>query len=190
MIFVNGIIQRMFPGIFLDRDGVIIENRADYVRSLDDVSIFPQALDALVRIRDTPYKVIIVTNQSAIGRGLISYESAQAINSYLVSTIEDAGGRIDGLFMCPHTPEQGCNCRKPNPGLILDAAQFLSIDLQQSLIVGDALSDILAGHSAGIPQLYLVRTGRGIDQLNLPQASELPPFLIFDTLSDALGRLV
>jgi D-glycero-D-manno-heptose 1,7-bisphosphate phosphatase len=190
MKFADGIIQRMFPGIFLDRDGVIIENRPDYVRTRDDVSIYPQALDALVSIRESPHKIVIVTNQSAIGRGLMSHEAAQAINSYLISIIEAAGGRIDGIFMCPHAPDQECYCRKPNPGLILEAAQSLSIDLQRSLMVGDALSDILAGHSAGIPQLILVRTGRGIDQLNLPQASELPPFLTFDTLSDALGRLI
>jgi D-glycero-D-manno-heptose 1,7-bisphosphate phosphatase len=104
------------PAIFLDRDGVLIENRPSYVRGWEDVHIFHQALAALVRISTAPYKIVLVTNQSAVGRGLISSEVAWAINRRLVSVIEDAGGRIDGVFMCPHAPQDRCACRKPKPG--------------------------------------------------------------------------
>jgi len=176
----------MFPAIFLDRDGVIIENRPDYVRSWDDVNFFPQALTALASITNSSYKIIIVTNQSGVGRGLISLKTANEINQRLITEIEQHGGRIDRVFMCPHTPDEGCNCRKPQPGLILQAEKELSIDLKRSIMIGDALSDIQAGQLAGIARTMLVRTGRGVEQANLRIPSDLKPFQIFDTLSDAL----
>ena len=94
----------MHPAIFLDRDGVIIENQPAYVRSWDDVQFIPQALVALARLRDSLFKIVIVTNQSAIGRGQITLSEADSINRRLVQVIEKAGGRIDGVFMCPHAP--------------------------------------------------------------------------------------
>jgi D-glycero-D-manno-heptose 1,7-bisphosphate phosphatase len=107
----------MEPAIFLDRDGVIIENRPSYVRSWADVVILPLALEAMARIHASPFKIVIVTNQSAVGRGLLGLEEAWAINHHLQQVIEESGGRVDGLFMCPHSPEDHCNCRKPKPGL-------------------------------------------------------------------------
>ena len=118
----SGIIHAMFPAIFLDRDGVIIENVPAYVRSWADVSIFPQAVQALVRLNHSPYKIVIVTNQAGIGKGLFSQAEAESINQRLIGEIERAGGRIDGVFMCPHTPNDGCDCRKPKPGLFMQAA--------------------------------------------------------------------
>ncbi|NIS81738.1 MAG: HAD-IIIA family hydrolase [Anaerolineales bacterium] len=180
----------MQPAIFLDRDGVIIENRLDYVRTWMDVSIYPQALTALARIQKSPYQIVIVTNQSAIGRGLTSQAEVEIINKRIVREIELVGGRIDGVFMCMHCPEDECACRKPKPGLILQAAETLSLDLQSSLLVGDALSDIRAGKDAGIPLTVLVRTGLGAAQEGLPEAVGLKPFLIYDTLAEALADLV
>lgn len=180
----------MNPAVFLDRDGVIIENVDTYVRSWSDVVIFPDALRALARLRDTVYKVIIVTNQSAVGRGIISADEAQAINQRLIQIIEQSGGRIDGVYMCLHAPPQGCECRKPRPGLIMQAASELSLDLNRSLMIGDALSDIQAGQNAGIPKNILVRTGRGEKQSRLPEALALKPFLIYDRLEDTVNDLV
>ena len=180
----------MKPALFLDRDGVIIENRSNYVRAWSDVSIYPQAIESLIKVKSTGHKIIIITNQSAVGRGLTSPETAQEINLRLIEEIRSAGGRIDGIFMCPHAPHENCACRKPQPGLILEAADSLSLDLNRSILVGDALSDIMAGQSAGIGKNVLVRTGRGNAQSAIPLAAQIPPFLIYDTLAGAISDLI
>ena len=148
----------MKPAIFLDRDGVIIENRPDYVRSWDDVEIYPQALETLVKISQSSYSIVIVTNQSAVGRGLIPLSAAQAINRQLVDEIKQTGGRVDGVYMCPHAPWEGCECRKPEPDLFFQAARDLSLDLMRSVMVGDALSDIIAARTAGVSRQAMVLT--------------------------------
>jgi len=178
------------PAIFLDRDGVLIENREDYHRSLQEVSVFPQALEALAKANQSPYAFVIVTNQSAIGRGLITPARADAINLRVVAEIEEAGGRIDGVFMCPHTPEDNCECRKPKPGLILQAARSLFLNVERSILVGDALSDIEAARLAGIQRAALVLTGRGAAQVRLPEANDLGHFHTFTDLATALEVLL
>lgn len=177
----------MLPALFLDRDGVIIENRADYVRSWKDVVFFPSALTALRRIARTHRKIVIVTNQSAVGRGIISLEEAQELNLQIFDFVNRSGGRIDAIYMCPHAPDDHCDCRKPKPGLLLRAAQELSLDLCSSIMVGDALSDLLAGQAAGIRDLILVKTGRGIDQARLNHSAIHNPFRIVDDLGSALA---
>jgi D-glycero-D-manno-heptose 1,7-bisphosphate phosphatase len=179
----------MDPAIFLDRDGVVIENNPNYVRSWSDVFIYPHALSALARISKLNYRIVIVTNQSAVGRGLISLQDAQDINDRLVAEIQANGGRIDGVFMCPHAPEDNCSCRKPNSGLILEAARELSLDLKRSTLIGDALTDLQAGLAAGVSRNILVMTGRGKNQLLLKAANELEPFLVYENLFEALADL-
>lgn len=176
------------PALFLDRDGVIIENRANYVRSWSDVEIYPQALEALACIRHTPFKIIIVTNQSAVGRGIISLETAWAIQERLVRVIEGHNGRIDDTFMCPHAPEANCNCRKPRPGLLLQAAAKYDLNLSQSIMIGDALTDIQAGKNAGVSQAMLVRTGRGLAQ-SLENKAALFPLNVSEDLFSGLETL-
>lgn len=177
------------PALFLDRDGVIIENRANYVRTWADVEIYPQALAAMARIRDIPYKIIVATNQSAVGRGIISLETAAGINERLGDVIRKAGGRIDGVFMCPHAPDDRCHCRKPQPGLLLQAAKTHALDLSRSLMIGDALTDLAAGQAAGVPQNILLRSGRGATQMQLPDAAQFAPLTVYDNLADALANL-
>ena len=175
------------PAIFLDRDGVIIKNRPDYVRSWADVTTYPQALSVLARVSELPYKIVIVTNQSVVGRGGISLEAAEAINERLVADIAGAGGRVDGVFMCPHAPQDRCGCRKPRPGLLLQAAQTLAIDLSSSWMIGDALTDVMAGRAAGVACSALVLTGRGQSQMELPEATSMGPFPVYDDLTAALN---
>jgi D-glycero-D-manno-heptose 1,7-bisphosphate phosphatase len=177
------------PAIFLDRDGVIIENRRDYVRSWADVEVFPQALEALATLSRSSYCVVMITNQSAVGRGHISAETAAAINDRLLAVIRAAGGRVDAVYMCPHDPAAGCSCRKPRPGLLLRAAEDLRLDLSRSLMIGDALTDIQAGQAAGVARAILLRTGRGRDQERLPEAASLAPFAVYDDLLEALDFL-
>ena len=180
----------MYPAIFLDRDGVIIDNCPDYIRRWEDVHFYPQALQALSRIRTSPYKIVIVTNQSAVGRGLVALETALQINQLIIETIGQHGGRIDGSFICPHAPQDDCDCRKPKPGLFYQAAKALTLDLGMSFLIGDALSDLLAGQAAGLRQVALVRTGRGAQQEYLLRPIELKSFLTFETLSEALSELI
>jgi len=179
----------MDAAIFLDRDGVIIENRDQYVRCWEDVAFIPAAIDALCSIRDTPFRIVLVTNQSAVGRGLITLEAALEINRRVIDHIQAMGGRIDGTWMCPHAPEANCSCRKPKPGLLLQAASAMNLDLSRSFMVGDALSDLQAGWAAGVREAILVRTGRGNHQSQLPQVAELPPFHTFDNLAEALVHI-
>ncbi len=180
----------LHPAIFLDRDGVIIENCPAYVRAWSDVQIFEQALTALARLTQSQFKIVIVTNQSAVGRGIITFEQAHSINTRLVTTIVQAGGRVDGVYMCPHEPKDQCACRKPKPGLLLQAAKDLSLDLGQSIMIGDAISDLLAGRYAGLHKAALVRTGRGSDQIQLPIPPELDNFSVYETLLDAIIALI
>ena len=177
------------PALFLDRDGVFIENCANYVRSWQDVHFFPEALAALAHIREVSYKIIVVTNQSAVGRGIISLETAATLNERILEVVRQANGRIDASYLCPAKPGTNDPCRKPRPGMLLQAAKEHNIDLSQSYMIGDALTDVQAGQAAGVMQAILLLTGRGKVQAQLPQAQELPPFSIYPTLADALAQL-
>ena len=156
------------PGaaVFLDRDGVINDNHEDYILSWDQMQLLPGSLTALTKLAQTNYTIVIVTNQSAIGRGLIKADAAREINDRLLACIEQCNGRIDGLYLCPHAPYDLCECRKPKTGLLLQAAQELNINLNRSWLVGDAITDLQAGISAGV-QSILVHTGRGTSQSSL-----------------------
>lgn len=176
------------PAIFLDRDGVIIENRDAYVRSWADVEIFEQAIETVVALQPLPYHIVIVTNQSAVGRGIISLAQAVGINDRLVEIIHNRGGRIDKVYICPHSPAAGCDCRKPKPGMLLTAAQELDIDLAESIMIGDALTDLEAGIQAGVKDTILLATGRGSVQAALPQAEKYSSSLRFPDLTAAIGH--
>lgn len=180
----------MFPAIFLDRDGVLIENRSNYVRDWSDVKIYPEAISALSHSAIKNYKIVIVTNQSAVGRGIISLETANEINSRLVNLIHRHGGQVDGVYMCPHKPDDDCFCRKPRPGLLLQAAKEMSLDLQSSWMIGDAWSDVLAGQSAGVQQAILLKTGRGEVQLLQSRPESITNHLIFDNLPLAFEAII
>ena len=175
------------PAVFLDRDGVIIENRERYVRAWADVAFLPGALAALARLSRRPLAVVIVTNQSAVGRGLLSAAEAEAINAGLLAAIRAAGVRVDAVYLCPHTDADGVDCRKPAPVLLRRAAADLDLDLPRSVLIGDALSDLAAGRAAGVGRVALVRTGRGVEQEHLAAGQ---PLDVFDNLADALAALL
>jgi len=177
----------MFRAIFLDRDGVLIENRSEYVRTWSDVEVYPEAIQSLGHL--IGYKVVVVTNQSAVGRGLMTLETARAINNQLIDVFKKRGAHIDGVYMCPHAPDAQCDCRKPNPGLLLQAANDLSLDLTRSWMIGDAWSDLLAGKAAGVRDVALLKTGRGNDQLLQPKPVALNDYYVFNDLADALTTI-
>jgi D-glycero-D-manno-heptose 1,7-bisphosphate phosphatase len=147
-------------------------------------------VEALHRIDDAGYRIVLVTNQASVGRGLLSLEKAEAINRQLVETLRRSGIEIDGVFLCPHRPEDACDCRKPAPGLILRAAAALGLDLAASLLVGDAVSDLQAGMAAGVGRVALVRTGRGHEQESLLAAAGLAAAPVFDRLAEAVETLL
>lgn len=180
----------MFSAIFLDRDGVLIENRSDYVRDWSDVKIYPEAISALSLPAIKNYKIVIVTNQSAVGRGIISLETANEINSQLVNLIHQHGGHVDGVYMCPHKPDDGCSCRKPKPGLLFQAAIELSLDIQSSWMIGDAWSDVQAGQLARVRQAVLLKTGRGEEQISQSRPEDIKNHLIFDNLPLAFDAII
>ncbi len=174
------------PAIFLDRDGVVIENRANYILSWDDVEIFESSMQSLAERADTDYLFVVVTNQSPVGRGLLPLEKATAINNRVIEVARNYGGRIDGAYICPHAPDAKCNCRKPNPGMLLQAAEDLNIDLSRSIMIGDALTDLEAGIRAGVGNCFMLMTGRGRDQAQLPEADNYKNILKFEGLPEAL----
>ena len=151
------------PAVFLDRDGVLNQNRADYVRTWQQVEFLPGVFQAMQRLAASPFVIVVVTNQSAVGRGLMTAEGLAVINGGIVQQVQQAGGRIDAVYACPHRPDEGCPCRKPRPGMLLQAAQDLGIDLARSFLVGDAISDLEAATAAGCRPL-MVLTGRGRKQ--------------------------
>ena len=135
--------------VFLDRDGVINGDSPDYIKSLDEFAFLPRSLEALKRLARLDAEIIVVTNQSQIGRGVTPAEVIHGMNRWMVEQIEAEGGRITDVFVCPHAPEEQCGCRKPQPGLLLMAAEKHGIDLGRSIMVGDRPSDLAAAQAAG-----------------------------------------
>jgi histidinol-phosphate phosphatase family protein len=140
--------------VFLDRDGTLIDD-VGYISDPEDVRLVPGAADALRALRDAGFRLVVVSNQSGLGRGLVTQEQADAVHERFVQELEGAGARIDAAYYCPHTPEDGCACRKPQPGLLLDAARELDLDLEQSFMVGNSDVDVAAGEAAGVRAVLL-----------------------------------
>jgi D-glycero-D-manno-heptose 1,7-bisphosphate phosphatase len=179
----------MRRAVFLDRDGVISENRPDYVKRLEEFVLLPGVVDALRLLSGAGLLIVVVSNQSAINRGLVSWETVSAITSYLEDTVWSVGGRIDSVYLCPHRPDEGCDCRKPKPGLLRRASSDLDIDLRESYLVGDALSDVQAALAAGVQPL-MVLTGRGREQVSSLGDSGLGLVPVFGDLLGAAQWIV
>jgi len=170
--------------VFLDRDGVINENRPDYVKSWQEIKFLPGAFESLRRLANTPCLIIVISNQSAINRGLVASSTVDDIHSRMRTAVERHEGRIDGFFCCPHRPDERCDCRKPKPGLLLLAAQHFSLDLHQCYLVGDAATDLAAARAVGCHPI-LVLTGRGRESLPLVKNSQDNQTMVFDDISAA-----
>lgn len=145
--------------VMVDRDGVIVRNRPDYVKDWSEVEILPGALDGLALLARSGHRIFVLTNQSAVGRGLMSMSQLEAIHDRLGREVEAAGGRIEGFLVCPHVPEAGCICRKPAPGLLYKARDDHGVDLGNCYVIGDHQSDIAAAAEVGSPSI-LVLSGR------------------------------
>lgn len=137
------------PAVFLDRDGVLNRDSDAFIKTPDELHLFPGAAAAVARLNAAGYAVVIVTNQSGIGRGILTEADLTAIHAKLREEMTAAGATITGIEYCPHAPEAGCDCRKPLPGMLHRAATRYSLDLARSWMVGDRPDDIRAGRAAG-----------------------------------------
>jgi len=172
--------------VYLDRDGVINANRADYVRSLDQWEPINGSLEAVARLSSVGHPVIILTNQSAVARGYCTEDDVRDIHTRMEQMVKECGGSITGIYHCPHHPDDGCPCRKPATGMIEMARKEHGLGTG-GWMVGDAASDIQMGINAGLSTI-LVLTGRGADQLEKIRKSGMsePDFIAGDLAEASL----
>jgi D-glycero-D-manno-heptose 1,7-bisphosphate phosphatase len=162
----------MKRAVFLDRDGVINKRAPehDYIKTTEDLVLLPTVAETIRLIHEKHYLVLVVSNQRGVARGLMSEEMVYRIQNRIQQLLQDDGASIDDFFNCFHDLDDQCDCRKPNPGMILKAAAKWNIDLKNSWLVGDAQTDIEAGLAAGIPQSHLIRMPSDEDIISfLPQ---------------------
>jgi len=182
------------PALFLDRDGTLIEERG-FIDRLDMVTMFPWTGDALRLIRRAGYAAVVVTNQSAIARGMIDEPFLDDVHRAIAAQITAAGGAIERYYYCPHLedgPEgpfrQRCACRKPRPGMIEAATRDLDLDLSRSAMVGDRWLDVVCGRAAGVRAL-LVRSGHGHREADAPGPG-VEADAILNNLMEAVGWIL
>jgi D-glycero-D-manno-heptose 1,7-bisphosphate phosphatase len=138
----------MSRALFMDRDGTVMVD-VGYPRDPGDVELVPDAPEALARLRELGLKLVVVSNQSGVGRGLVTADEAASVHRSFVEALRAHGVELDAAYYCPHAPHEGCSCRKPSPELLERAARELDLDLGQSFMVGDKESDLEAGRRAG-----------------------------------------
>lgn len=148
--------------VFLDRDGVINRDSPNYIKSWAEFDFLPGSIEAMKTLTNNGFTTIVITNQSAINRNMMSMEELDYIHYMMKKVVRSQGGEIKDIFFCPHTPEDGCDCRKPKPGLIFSAQKTYEIDLLISTMVGDTVKDIECARKAGCGYTVLVKTGNGI----------------------------
>ena len=168
------------PAVFLDRDGTLIKETG-HLHRFDEVKIYPEALQAVSRVNRSGALAVVITNQSAVARGLLSEGNLQKIHHLINLEFQRNSARIDAFYYCPHHPEAGsgpytkvCGCRKPEPGMLLRAARELDIELKESCMFGDRLDDVEPGHRPGC-QSILVKTGYGRKEMVSGNQEEVSP---------------
>jgi len=173
--------------VILDRDGVINQDSSEFVKSVDEWLPLAGSIEAIARLSTAGFTVAVASNQSGIARGLFDSDALLAMHQKLYDLVAAAGGRIDRLVVCPHGPDDACDCRKPKPGLLLELGRYYGIPLVDVPIIGDSLRDLLAAAAVGARPM-LVRTGNGAST-----AEQLPPELggieVFDDLAAVAAQL-
>jgi D-glycero-D-manno-heptose 1,7-bisphosphate phosphatase len=173
--------------VILDRDGVINYDSPSYIKGPDEWKPIPRSLDAIARLTQGDYRVVVATNQSGVGRGLFDMATLNAIHDKMHRAVGQAGGRIDAVFYCPHAMEANCSCRKPKPGLLEDIGRRFNTSLQDVPFIGDQLRDLQSAATVGA-QPILVLTGKGA---KTQREGGLPPNTrIYADLADAVKSLV
>ena len=148
--------------IFLDRDGVINRNRpkGDYVKSWEEFQFLPGAQGAIARLTQAGFRLLIITNQACVGKGIVSWATVQEIHARMMQEIAQADGQIEGVLCCPHKEDAGCDCRKPAPGMLRRAYKEYKVDLRQAILIGDCVKDVQTAAVVGMPAI-MVLSGLG-----------------------------
>lgn len=175
--------------IILDRDGVINHDSDDFIKSPAEWEPIEGSLEAIARLNYAGYKVVVITNQSGIARGLLDVETLNRIHSKMHRVLAQVGGKIEAIFFCPHGPDGKCDCRKPKDGAYRELANRLRISLENTVAVGDSLRDIQAAQSAGAKPI-LVRTGKGERTLKKGIPKGVPVYDNLAAVVDALLEVV
>ncbi len=160
--------------VLLDRDGVINFDSPDYILTPEQWEPIPGSLEAIAKLTQQAIPVAICSNQSGLGRGMMEEEIFHAIHAKMMLAIEDAGGMISHAGYCPHTPDEGCSCRKPLPGLIEGALEALEVNADEVIMIGDSTRDIEAAHAAGVDSV-LVQSGYGNAEMILQRSLVINP---------------
>ncbi|MGE4242163.1 D-glycero-beta-D-manno-heptose 1,7-bisphosphate 7-phosphatase [Ramlibacter sp.] len=159
--------------VILDRDGTINRDSDDFVKAPEEWEPLPGALEGIARLNHAGWHVAVASNQSGLGRGLFDVAALNAIHAKMHKALSAVGGRIDAVFYCPHSPDEGCQCRKPLPGLFEQIGERFGVDLKSTPVVGDTLRDLQAGALVGCAP-HLVLTGKGEALRGLPLPDTFP----------------
>jgi histidinol-phosphate phosphatase family protein len=174
------------PAVFLDRDGVLNYNRRDHIKAPDELVLIPGAADAVAALKQAGWVVIIISNQSGVARGLFDQESLAAITAKMRAALEAVGGNPEGIYYCPHAPDDHCECRKPAPGMALRASLEHNLDLTRSYMVGDKACDVECGRAVGM-RTVLVESGLPEERL---EAARARPDRVARDLSEAVAWIL
>jgi D-glycero-D-manno-heptose 1,7-bisphosphate phosphatase len=176
--------------VFLDRDGTINRDSPGYVKHRDEFEFLPGSLQAIAALTTNGFTNIVITNQSALPRKLISLAELERLHAMMRQSVRSSGGEIKDIFYCPHMPEDGCDCRKPAPGLILRAQRKHSIDLVDAVMVGDSYRDIACGIKAGCGHTVLVKTGIHANTTQRLEENGIAPDFVAQDLYEAASWII
>jgi D-glycero-D-manno-heptose 1,7-bisphosphate phosphatase len=177
------------PVVFLDRDGVINEDSSAYIKTRDEFRFIPGSIEAIRLLTQSGFACIVISNQSMIHRKISTLSNLMDMNQWMISQIGANDGHIQDIFFCPHGPDSGCECRKPKIGLLKKAASVYSIDISQTIMIGDHLKDLQCANFAGCARTILVRTGKGRTTESLID-DKLVVHFIADCLLDAVKWII
>ncbi len=166
--------------IILDRDGVINFDSPHYIKSPEEWIAIPGSLEAIAKLNQFQHKVVIATNQSGLGRGYYNLETLEKIHQKMQDQLKALGGHLDGIYFCPHLPSDGCDCRKPKPGMLLKIAEDFKWDIKKAIFIGDSERDLEAAEAAQCMGIYIDPEEIGLSGYSVP---------VFKNLESAIARL-
>ena len=175
--------------IVLDRDGVINHDSDAYIKSKEEWLPIDGSLEAISRLNHGGYTVVVASNQSGLARGYFDIEALTSMHSKMDEMLTKLGGQVDAVFYCPHGPDDGCACRKPKPGMLLDIGQRFNVSLNDVVFIGDSISDIKAASNANA-KAVLVRTGKGVKAEKILQAEGKSNIPVYDDLAAAVTAIL
>ena len=186
----SDIVEKLENVVFLDRDGVINLDHSDYIKSWSEFKFIPRSIEAIRELTVKGFHAIVITNQSVINRHMVSHQGLEYILTMMKKEIRSGGGLIHDIFYCPHIPEDNCDCRKPKPGLILQAKKKYDINLADAVMIGDSAKDIECARNAGCGTAVLVKTGNGVKAEKTLAEDKIYPDHIAQDLYEAVQWMV